>query len=114
MQILRGDVVLVDFPRMGQPARKNRPAVVVSNDIANRYAGALTVTLMTEWSEKKARLPVCVEVPRGIAATTKRSVVDCGQVHTVDREFIRETGSTLPHDLLGRVDEALRIHLSLR
>jgi mRNA interferase MazF len=109
----RGDVVVIDFRRSGQPQRKVRPAIVITNDIANQVAGALTVALMTEWSERKAGLPVCVEIHEGVAGATKRSVVDCGQIHTVDRRVIRTTAASLPADILSRVDEALKIHLAL-
>lgn len=114
MAFHRGAVAIVDFAAAGQAERKVRPVVVVSNDIANQFSGALTVLLITDWDEKKARLPVCVELPKGIGGATKRSIIHCGQVHTVKRQFMRETRSSIPAGLVDRVDQALRLHLSLR
>lgn len=92
---------------------KTRPVVVVSNDVANRFSGVLTVVLVTEWDERKAKLPVCVELPKGIGGATKRSIVHCGQVHTVKRDVMRETKSVIPANVLQQIDEALRLHLAM-
>ncbi len=113
MAFHRGGVAVVDFAAAGVSERKVRPVVVISNDIANQFSGALTVVLITEWDEKKARLPVCVELPKGVGGATKRSIIHCGQIHTVKRQFMRETRSTIPAGLLDRADKALRLHLAL-
>ena len=114
MAFHRGAVAIVDFAAAGAGGKKVRPVVVVSNDVANHFSGALTVVLITEWDEKKSKLPVCIDLPRGIGGTTKRSIVHCGQIHTVKRQFMRETKSSIPALLLERVDSALRLHLALR
>src|SRR5438128_249097 len=114
MAFVRGAIAVVDFAAAGHAEGKTRPTVVISNDVANRFSGALTVVLVTEWDEKKARLPVCVELPRGAAGTTKRSIVHCGQIYTVRRVVMRETKSAVPTSLMREIDEALRIHLALR
>lgn len=113
MAVRRGDIAVVDFAAAGQPGLEKRPVVIVTNDVANRFSGALTVVLITDWDEKKARLPVCVELPRGVAGATKRSIIHCGQVHTMKRELMRETKSAVPIEVLDQIDAALRIHLGL-
>ncbi len=113
MSTQRGDVVVIDFPKLGEAHRKIRPAVVVSNNIANRYSSTVSVVLITEWNEKQAALPICVELPKGTAGATKRSVIDCGQIHTIDKSHIREAAATVPFALRQRIDDALRLHLAL-
>ena len=44
MEIKRGDIIDIDFdPARGQEIRKTRPAVVVQNDIGNRYSPLVIV-----------------------------------------------------------------------
>jgi mRNA-degrading endonuclease toxin of MazEF toxin-antitoxin module len=114
MAFHRGAIAIERFVAAGQASRKTRPVVVVSNDVANRFSGALTVVFVTQWDEHKAKLPVTVELPKGVAGATKRSIVHCGQIHTLQRQFLHETKSSVPAALLEQIDEALRRHLSLR
>ncbi len=46
--IKRGDVFVVNFdPTLGAEAKKNRPAVVVSNDINNAHSPIVSITPVT-------------------------------------------------------------------
>lgn len=113
----RGDVCLVDFePVRGSESNKTRPAVIVSNDAANRTAvgsgrGVVTV------------VPVTSSVSRVYPFQVRLRATDCGlavdskaqaeQVRAVAVERIRHRVGTVPGDVLGRLDDALRIHLAL-
>lgn len=113
----RGDVCLIDFePVRGSESNKVRPAVIVSNDAANRIAdgsgrGVITV------------VPVTSNVSRIYPFQVRLTAADCGlyadskaqaeQVRAVAVERVRGRIGTLPGTVLGQLDDALRTHLAL-
>jgi len=72
----RGDVYLVDLnPPRGSEASKIRPAVVVSNDAANRIAeriGAGVVTVVPVTSNLSRVYPFQVAIPSGVGGLRAR------------------------------------------
>lgn len=56
-------------------------------------------------------VPVPLSVPTGL---TRESTVLCHQLTTVSKERLERQIGALPPDLMGRVDEALRVALGLR
>ena len=54
MNTKRGDICLVALdPVMGREISKTRPALIVSNDINNRFSGTLTVLPITSKNLQK-------------------------------------------------------------
>ena len=52
--MIRGSVWWVEFdPAVGTEIRKTRPAVIVSNDIANKYLGRVVVVPLTSSVSRK-------------------------------------------------------------
>ena len=111
----RGDVVeIILDPTVGTEIRKTRPCVVISNNRANEFSPQLTIVPVTAYSPKKATIPVCVEVPAGEGGLSKRSIINCSQIRTVDKQ--RASGAplgTLSSSTLQKIDQALKIHLAL-
>jgi len=93
-----------------------RPAVIVSNDGANSTAarfgrGVVTVAPMT--SNVSRVYPFQVLVPAHESGLERDSKVQAEQVRSVSVERVRGALGTVPAPLMLRVDEALRLHLSL-
>jgi mRNA interferase MazF len=111
----RGDVVEVVLdPTIGTEIRKTQPCVVISNDRANEFSPQLTVVPITAYSPKKAAIPVCVAVPAGKGGLAKRSIINCSQIWTVDKQRVRGAPlGTLPASIMQKLDRALKIHLAL-
>ncbi|HEX6076597.1 MAG TPA: type II toxin-antitoxin system PemK/MazF family toxin [Micromonosporaceae bacterium] len=113
----RGDVYWVDFnPVTGSEANKIRPAVIVSNDAANRVAertgrGVVTVVPVTSNVERvypfQALLPAS---ETGLAADSK---AQSEQVRAVSTQRFRQRVGSLSAIRLAVLDEALRTHLAL-
>ena len=65
----------------------------------------------------KPKRNVCVEISAQEARACglrKRSIVNCSQIRTVDKQRVRGAPlGALPAHLLEQVDKALRIHLGL-
>jgi mRNA interferase MazF len=115
--MLRGEVRLVDLePVRGAEADKRRPAVIVSNDAANRAAdrlgrGVLTVVPVT--SNVNRVYPFQVLLASGTAGLQTDSKAQAEQVRSIPVERIGEKLGTVPAQVMASVDAALRLHLAL-
>lgn len=115
--MLRGEIRLVDFGRAlpGESAHQ-RPAVIVSNDGANSTAARLgrgVVTVVPMTSKVSRIYPFQVLVPASESGLELDSKVQAEQVRSVSVERVRRALGSVPAPLMLRVDEALRLHLSL-
>jgi mRNA interferase MazF len=113
----RGDIHVVDFePARGSEVDKRRPAVIVSNDASNAIVtrlgrGLVTVVPLTTNVERVYRFQVILPATRtGLSADSK---AQAEQVRSVAVERVGDRIGLVPYSLLGRLDEALRIHLDL-
>jgi len=113
----RGDVYWVALdPVRGSEANKTRPAVIVSNDAANRTVeragrGELTVVPITSNTDRV--FPFQVLLPRAACGLDGDSKAQAEQVRAVAAERLGDRIGALPGDVLRRLDEALRLHLAL-
>jgi mRNA interferase MazF len=113
----RGDIYLVDLePVRGSEAKKARPAVIVSNDAANRSAeragrGVLTVVPVTSNTSRVFPFQVLLEAEA--CGLLKDSKAQGEQVRAVAVERLLRRVGSLPADVMVRLDVALRRHLAL-
>jgi mRNA interferase MazF len=113
----RGDVVWVNLdPVRGSEANKVRPAVIVSNDGANRTAqqlgrGVVTVVPVTTNTGKV--FPFQVLLPARRCRLSRTSKAQAEQIRSVAVERIGDTAGHLPPDILETLDDAIRLHLGL-
>jgi mRNA interferase MazF len=110
----RGEVWLVEFdPSRGHEIQKTRPAVIIQNDIGNRYS---PVTIVAAITSKLSPAPYPVEVavvPGKANGLTLPSAVNLGQIRSVDRERLVRRLGTLDSVTMRKVDRALIISLEL-
>lgn len=113
----RGDVVWVDLePVVGAEAAKRRPAVVVSNDGANRMAqqhgrGVITVVPVTSNTSRVYPFQVLLPARRCKLAHTSKAQAE--QIRSVAIGRVGQVAGRLPADLLGQLDDAIKLHLGL-
>lgn len=113
MSVQRGDVVWVNFDDLdNKTMTKTRPAVVVQNDAANRFANSTIVAAIRNDTGK--RLPVHVPIPKGVAGLTKDSMVDAGHIATVPMEDIGAQLGRLGTAEMTQVEAAIKASLALR
>lgn len=113
----RGDIYLVDLePIKGTEADKIRPAILVSNDAANRTAqrnGRGVVTVVPVTSNTARVYPFQVLIRKGEGGLAVVSKAQAEQVRSVDVDRLHRIVGTLTAETMQRLDQALMIHLAL-
>ena len=109
----RGDVYLVNFdPTIGAEVKKTRPAVVIQNDIGNRWSPITIVAAMTSRFEEPL-YPTEVLVKASEGGLAVDSVVLLNQLRSVDKaRLVRRLGA-LKSQTVREIDRALLLSLGL-
>lgn len=113
----RSEIWMVDFsvPR-GAEAAFRRPAVVVSNDGANRVASSLSrgvVTVVPITSNVVRVYPFQVELPAHVCGLPRDSKAQAEQVRAVAVQCLDTRVGRVPATYMDQIDDALRLHLDL-
>jgi len=111
---IRGTVVLVNLdPAIGSEPNKKRPCVVIQNDIGNRHSPISIIAAITDAEHVPKRYPVDVPVSKGEGGLVKDSVIQCNLIRCVSEVRILQNLGQLTPATMEKVDNALRISLSL-
>jgi mRNA interferase MazF len=114
IEVRRGDIVDIDFePVRGHEMGKTRPAVVVQNNIGNRYSPLVIVSPIRGAEHIKRHYPVIVFVQKGDGGLDKDSVVQCDQIKTLDKSRIVRKRGHFAGSVMEKVDVALKHSLAL-
>ncbi len=110
----RGDLYLCSFdPTVGHEIKKTRPALVIQNDIGNRFS-PLTIVAAVTSAVSPVSYPVEVVVdPNTGNGLDVRSSIRLDQIRTVDRERMVRRLGVVDRGTMSKVDEALKISLGL-
>lgn len=109
----RGEVWVVNFnPTVGSEIKKTRPAVILQNDVANRY-GAVTIVaaISSHVDEDVYPTEVLINPPEG--GLEKPSVVLLNQIRTVDKVRLITRIGKLGSVTMKAIDHATAISLGL-
>jgi len=126
MPVKRGEIYWVEFdPVKGSEQGGLRPALVVQNDLGNRYSPTTVVVAITRTVPPEP-YPFVVVVEPEESGLPARSAVNCSQMATIQQSGpdsrlrpprgegdVRPIG-TLSAKTMLQVDEALRFNLGLR
>lgn len=104
----RGEVWWVEFdPSVGTEIAKTRPAVIVSNDAANRHLARVIVVPMT--SNVSRVYPG--ETVVSVGGRPSKVVAD--QIMTADKARLKSLLGTLSKVEMAAVDDVIRVQLAL-
>lgn len=118
-EVRRGDVVLIRFPYATDfRMRKTRPALVVQNDIGNRYGSTVIVALISSAVPEK-RYPMHYLIPHPSPVVKAGglktvSVVKMETIVTLPKRAILKRLGSLPREAVREADQALAFSLDLR
>ena len=117
MSLSRGEVVWVRLSvGEGTEQSKTRPAIVVSNNAANRSAirnGRGVVTIAPLTSARTIALPHQVAAPMAHTGLTRDAVVQTEQIRAVDIQRVMPTGRLAHSELMASLGHSLRVHLGI-
>ncbi|MFA9949274.1 type II toxin-antitoxin system PemK/MazF family toxin [Rhodocyclaceae bacterium Wk13] len=104
----RGEVWWVEFdPSVGSEIRKTRPAVIVSNDAANRHLARVVVVPMTSNTGRQYPGEALVTV----AGQSSKAMAD--QIMAADKTRLKGQLGTLSKADMLAVEDAIKVHLAL-
>jgi mRNA interferase MazF len=109
----RGEVYLVSFdPTLGAEIRKTRPALILQNDVANRFSPITIVAAITSQVEPDL-YPTEVLLKAAEGAHQVDSVVLLNQIRSIDRRRLIRRLGRLSRETMLKVDRALVLSLGL-
>lgn len=114
LELRRGDLVWVNCePSVGAEPRKARTCVVVSNDIANRFGQTVTVVPTQRYTPERNGRAYMVDLRAPKSNLKTARIANASMVTTFDRSRVLKREGRVTRETLGRLDDALRLHLAL-
>lgn len=109
----RGDIFWVNLdPAIGSEIRKKRPAIIVSNDAANRRYHQVTVVPLTSQNVKSVE-PFQAFLDAGDSGLGKDSKALAEQIRTISKMRLGPRAGRLTEEMMETVASAVKIHLDL-
>jgi len=114
----RGDVVLTHFPYITEPsASKERPAVIIQNDIGNRFrSNVIAASISSKIPNREYSFHFLVRIGSPEAEGTgieRNSVVQTENILTIPKSNVIKRIGRFNDDAMRQIDECLKISLGL-
>ena len=114
MVIGRGEIWWANLPEpIGSSPGFRRPVLVVQSDLFNQSKIQTVVVAVITKNLELAKAPGNVSITARISRLPIDSVVNVSQVITIDKNLLTEFVSTLPNKKMEKIEEGLRLVLSL-
>ncbi|MCU1288014.1 MAG: transcriptional modulator of MazE/toxin, MazF [Acidobacteria bacterium] len=114
MVIGRGEIWWASLPDpAGSSPGLRRPVLIVQSDAFNQSKIQTVVVAVITKNLELAKAPGNVTITARISRLPIDSVVNVSQVITIDKNLLTEFVSTLPSKKMEKIEEGLRLVLSL-
>ena len=97
-----GDIVLIRLRGDGHIQDGVRPAIIVQNDVGNKYSPTLQVIPLTSRMTKKP-LPTHVFIPAGTGGLAKDSVAQCEGQRVINKYDVLNHIGALPDEYMQAI-----------
>lgn len=105
----RGEVWWVSFdPSIGGEIHKKRPAVIISNDVSNRFLNRVQVVPLTTKTDR------LYPSEAAVVFEGKESKAMTDHLATVSKERLFRCAGNLSQQAMHKIEEAIRIQLDIR
>ena len=112
-EVKRGEVWLVNLdPTIGHEIKKSRPAVIIQNDVGNKFSPVTIIAPVTS-QKSESVYPFEAFLERQKTGLDKDSKVLLNQIRAIDKQRLIKKLGKADEDALGRIDEAIKISLGL-
>jgi mRNA interferase MazF len=113
LQFKRGEIVIVNLnPVIGSEQGKTRPALIIQNDVGNKYS-PLTIIAPITIKIYSQEYPTNVQISKKESKLKEESTILLNQIRTVDKRRIVKKISTLDNSVLAKIDLAIKASLGL-
>ena len=112
-EVKRGDIWLVNLdPTVGHEIKKSRPAVIIQNDLGNKYSPLTIIAPITSQGIEKA-YPIEVIVDKKSSGLEKTSKVLLNQIRAIDKRRLIKRLGKIDYETMAKVDASIKISLGL-
>jgi mRNA interferase MazF len=114
----RGDIILTAFPYITDPSKvKERPAVIIQNNIGNRYSSNLIVAAVS-YQIPRREYPFHFWVPLDSPQAKGTGLQKASTVHTeiiltIPKASVTKCVGQFNDEAMKAIDECLRVSLAL-
>ena len=113
-EVKRGDIWLVNLdPTIGHEIKKSRPAIIIQNDLGNKYSPITIIAPLTSQNLDKI-YPIEVLIKKGFSNLDKDSKALLNQIRAIDKKRLIKKLSKIENEIMLQVDDALKISLDLQ
>ncbi|MBI4140437.1 type II toxin-antitoxin system PemK/MazF family toxin [Candidatus Woesearchaeota archaeon] len=113
MEVKRGDIWLVNLdPTIGHEIKKSRPAVIIQNDVGNKYSPITIIAPITSQNLENV-YPIEVLLNNENSGLDKDSKVLLNQIRAVDKQRIIKKVGVVDETALDKIDDAIKISLGI-
>lgn len=111
--IKKGDIFYADLGEtVGCEQKGMRPVVIIQNNVGNKYSPTVIVAAITS-SMRKTSLPVHIEISAQESNLPFESIILLEQVRTIDKSRLKYKISSLRHEFIHLIDEALKVSFEI-
>ena len=113
----RGDIYYIDFGKNIGTRKQSgiRPAIIVSNNRANKHSPVITVVPLTSRVHKKRFLPTHVYIPVSAGfGLSCGSLALAEQVEAIDKErLLEKRGAIMSNEIMREITKAIQIQIGV-
>jgi mRNA interferase MazF len=112
MNLSRGDIILVDFdPALKSEASSIRPAIILTNNIANELSPTLVVVPLTSNTDRVYPFEILLE--RSLSGLEYDSKVQIQYIRHISPKRFKRVIGMVGDEVMHYISERLREHLAL-